>query len=306
MAAELVETSRLWARLIAAIEPEWAERLGRAPGQAHLQRAALVEEAGGRDGATRRSRCTACRSSPTGTVNYGRSTPSWPASCSSGTRWSRASGTPSTGSSTSNRALLDEVEELEHRARRRDIVVDDETLFDFYDARVRPTWSSRRALRRVVEAGAPAAARTCSTFDLDMLIHDTADEVAAERLPDAVAQGATADLPAQLPVRAGRGRRRRHRRRAARRAQPGRGRRLRLAGAGAARGAGDSLIRTLPKSLRCTFVPAPNTARAFLAAVPAGRGAAARRARARPARPPPASTCRARPGTGRRCPSTCG
>ena len=35
-----------------------------------------------------------------------------------------------------NRALLDEVEELEHRARRRDILVDDETLFAFYDARV--------------------------------------------------------------------------------------------------------------------------------------------------------------------------
>ncbi|MER5837131.1 DUF3418 domain-containing protein, partial [Streptomyces sp. NPDC002130] len=29
--------------------------------------------------------------------------------------------------------LLTEVEELEHRARRRDILVDDETLFDFYD-----------------------------------------------------------------------------------------------------------------------------------------------------------------------------
>ena len=35
-----------------------------------------------------------------------------------------------------NRELLDEVEELEHRARRRDILVDDETLFEFYDARV--------------------------------------------------------------------------------------------------------------------------------------------------------------------------
>ena len=35
-----------------------------------------------------------------------------------------------------NRELLDEVEELEHRARRRDILVDDETLFDFYDKRI--------------------------------------------------------------------------------------------------------------------------------------------------------------------------
>src|SRR5258705_11597879 len=35
-----------------------------------------------------------------------------------------------------NRALLDEVEELENRARRRDIMVDDETLFAFYDGRL--------------------------------------------------------------------------------------------------------------------------------------------------------------------------
>ena len=35
-----------------------------------------------------------------------------------------------------NRELLEEVEELEHRARRRDILVDDETLFDFYDERM--------------------------------------------------------------------------------------------------------------------------------------------------------------------------
>ena len=35
-----------------------------------------------------------------------------------------------------NRRLLDEVEELEHRARRRDILVDDHTLFDFYDRRI--------------------------------------------------------------------------------------------------------------------------------------------------------------------------
>ncbi len=32
--------------------------------------------------------------------------------------------------------MLDEIEELEHRARRRDILVDDETLFHFYDQRI--------------------------------------------------------------------------------------------------------------------------------------------------------------------------
>ena len=35
-----------------------------------------------------------------------------------------------------NRRMLEEAAELEHRARRRDLVVDEHTLFDFYDARV--------------------------------------------------------------------------------------------------------------------------------------------------------------------------
>src|SRR5262249_62093859 len=35
-----------------------------------------------------------------------------------------------------NRELLAEVGELEHRVRRRDIVVDDEALFAFYDRRI--------------------------------------------------------------------------------------------------------------------------------------------------------------------------
>src|SRR4029450_13781512 len=45
-----------------------------------------------------------------------------------------------------NRRLLAEVEELEHRARRRDILVDDQTLFDFYDRRVPDEVGSARHL----------------------------------------------------------------------------------------------------------------------------------------------------------------
>ena len=58
-----------------------------------------------------------------------------------------------------NRALLDEVEELEHRARRRDILVDDETLFDFYDAADPGRGGLRPALRQLVEEGPAGPAR---------------------------------------------------------------------------------------------------------------------------------------------------
>ncbi|EFE75814.1 ATP-dependent helicase [Streptomyces filamentosus NRRL 15998] len=50
MSAELVETSRLWARVNAKVEPEWIEPLAHAPGEAHLQRTALGEGPGGGDG----------------------------------------------------------------------------------------------------------------------------------------------------------------------------------------------------------------------------------------------------------------
>ena len=60
-----------------------------------------------------------------------------------------------------NRRLLEEAEELEHRARRRGIVVDEHTLFDFYDARVGAGRRQRRALRPVVEAASGGSGPTC-------------------------------------------------------------------------------------------------------------------------------------------------
>ena len=63
-----------------------------------------------------------------------------------------------------------------------------------------------------------------------------------------------------------------------------------------------SLIRSLPKNLRVNFVPAPNKAREFLAAVPARRRAAAGRARAPLPLDHRRASCRARPGTGRKVP----
>ena len=87
-----------------------------------------------------------------------------------------------------NRALLEEVEELEHRARRRDIVVDEHTLFDFYDARVGAdvvsgahfdTWW-KQARRDDPEL---------LTFDPAMLVNETAAEVTEQDYPDLWREG---------------------------------------------------------------------------------------------------------------------
>ena len=100
MAAELVETSRLWGRDLGRIEPEWVEPLAE-----HLVKRTYSEphwsaKHGAVDGvraghALRRAARRRTAGSPTA-----GSTRSCPASCSSGTRWWRASGAPTTGSST--------------------------------------------------------------------------------------------------------------------------------------------------------------------------------------------------------------
>ena len=59
-----------------------------------------------------------------------------------------------------NRRLIEEVEALEHRARRRDILADDQALFEFFDARVPLPMSSRR--RGSTAGGGTHAPRTCS------------------------------------------------------------------------------------------------------------------------------------------------
>ncbi len=58
-----------------------------------------------------------------------------------------------------NQALRAELEEIEERARRRDLLVGDDELYAFYDARVPASAVSAAALRRVVEEGAAQDAR---------------------------------------------------------------------------------------------------------------------------------------------------
>jgi ATP-dependent helicase HrpA len=135
MAAELVETSRLWARITADIEPEWAERLA-----GHLVKRTYSEPhwEARRGGVVAYEKVTlygvplvAARK-----VDYGRIDPDL--SRELFIRHALVEGDWHTSHAffEQNRALRDEVEELEHRARRRDILVDDETLFAFYDQRL--------------------------------------------------------------------------------------------------------------------------------------------------------------------------
>jgi ATP-dependent helicase HrpA len=127
MSAELVETSRLWARVNAKIEPEWVEPLAE-----HLLKRTYSEPHWEKDQAAvmalEKVTLYGVPIIAQRKVNYGRIDPE--ASRELFIRNALVEGDWRTHHKffADNRKLLSEVEELEHRARRRDIVVDDETL----------------------------------------------------------------------------------------------------------------------------------------------------------------------------------
>ncbi|WP_322761542.1 ATP-dependent RNA helicase HrpA [Frankia sp. Cr2] len=135
MAAELVETSRLWGRTLARIEPEWAEAL--AP---HLVTRTYSEPHWEKTrGAVMAFEKVTLYGVPlvaSRTVNYSAVDPTLCRELF--IRHALVEGDWQTHHAFfhANQELLDDVEELEHRARRRDILVDDEALFDFYDQRI--------------------------------------------------------------------------------------------------------------------------------------------------------------------------
>ena len=80
------------------------------------------------------------------------------------------------------------VAELEERARRRDIVVDDEVLFAFYDSRIPPTSVSEPPLRPLVARRA-APRPDLLTLTEEILTSETAEEISAEDYPRVWRQG---------------------------------------------------------------------------------------------------------------------
>ncbi|HET9501040.1 MAG TPA: ATP-dependent RNA helicase HrpA, partial [Marmoricola sp.] len=267
MAAELVETSRLWARQCAAIDPAWAEKLGghlvkRSYAEPHWskRRAAVV--------ASERVTLYGVPLVADRTVAYGKIDPVVSRELFIRHALVQREWAARHRFLQHNELLLEEAAELEHKARRRDLVVDEDTLFDFYD----------RVLPEDIVSGAHFDAwwkqerrEHPHLLDLDptMLLHDQADEVRAEDYPDEWREGSL-ELPLSYQFEPGT-------------AQDGVRIDVPLAtlnhvGAtpfswqvpGLRQELVVALIRSLPKQLRVNFVPAPNVARQFLAAVPPG------------------------------------
>ncbi|MDW5592732.1 ATP-dependent RNA helicase HrpA [Conexibacter stalactiti] len=135
MAAELVETSRLWGRVVARIEPEWVESLAE-----HLVRRTHSEPRWEKKRsevvATERVTLYGLPIVAGRTVSYAKFDPALARELFIRRALVEEDWQTRHHFFHDNRQLIDELEELEHRARRRDILAGDEVLFAFYDNRI--------------------------------------------------------------------------------------------------------------------------------------------------------------------------
>jgi ATP-dependent helicase HrpA len=268
MAGELVETSRLWARDVARVQPEWAEELG-----AHLVKRTYSEPTwSAKQGAAVATERVLLYGLPIVAgrrVLYAKVDPEHARELFIRHALVEGEWTTHHAFFARNRALLEEAEQLEHRARRRGLVADEDALFGFYDERVPAGVVSARHFDRWWKE-ARRADPALLDFSLEMLVGDA--EVDEARFPSVWPQGdlelaltyrfdpgaehdgITVDIPlAVLP---------RVRPEGFDRLVPGLQEELVVA-----------LIRSLPKALRVPLVPAPDAARELVAWIEANEPA---------------------------------
>ncbi|EGR4453256.1 TPA: ATP-dependent RNA helicase HrpA [Vibrio cholerae] len=264
MSAELVETSKLWARVVAKIEPDWIEPLAK-----HLIKRSYSEPHWSKKNAAvmayEKVMLYGIPIVPKRLVNYGTIDPVLSREIFIRSALVEGDWETKHAFFKQNRALLAEVEELEHKSRRRDILVDDEELFQFYDQRVGTEVVSGRHF----DAWWKTASRKTPdllSFEKEMLFKSDASHITDLDYPNFWHQGnlklklsyqfepgensdgVTVHIP--LPI--------------LNQVEPHGfdwqipGLRHELV---------VSLIKSLPKTLRKNFVPAPNYADAFLARV---------------------------------------
>ncbi|MES2012542.1 MAG: ATP-dependent RNA helicase HrpA [Pseudomonadota bacterium] len=135
IAAELVDTTKLYARCVAKIEPDWIEPLARGLTESQYSDPRWDRKMG-MVNAWERVSLYGLTIIPKRRVHYGPINPQ--ESREIFIREALANGEFDTRAAffTANERLIAEVEELEHKARRQDVLVDEHQLFAFYDAKV--------------------------------------------------------------------------------------------------------------------------------------------------------------------------
>ena len=266
MAAELVETSKLWGRMVAEIEPEWIEPLAE-----HLIKKSYSEPRWSKSrGAVIADEKVTLYGVPivaARPVNYGAIEPTVSREIFIQSALVEGDWNTKHKFFKENQRLVREVEELEHKSRRRDILVDDRTLFEFYDQRIGTEVVSQKHFDTWWKKAQQKDPELLN-FERSFLINDDAEQVSKLDFPNfwhqgnlklkltyqfepgTDADGVTVHIPLPLLNQ------------------------VEMTGfdwqiPGLREELVIALIKSLPKSYRRNFVPAPNYAQAFLSrAVP--------------------------------------
>ena len=261
MAAELVETSKLWGRMVAEIESEWIEPLAE-----HLTKKSYSEPRWSKSrGAVIADEKVSLYGVPivaARPVNYGAIDPTVSREIFIQSALVEGDWNTKHKFFKQNQQLIREVEELEHKSRRRDILVDERTLFEFYDQRIGTDVVSQKHFDtwwKKAEKQDPELLN----FERSFLINDDAEQVSKLDFPNfwhqgnlklkltyqfepgTDADGVTVHIPLPLLNQ------------------------VEMTGfdwqiPGLREELVIALIKSLPKSYRRNFVPAPNYAQAFL------------------------------------------
>lgn len=270
MAAELVETTKLYARVVARIEPDWIEPLA-----GHLVKKNHFEP----HWEKKRGQVVAYEQITLyGLILVGRRPvhfgPIDPATSRElfireglvgGEIQSRAK------CLAANKRLLEQLDELEAKARRRDILADEETLYAFYEARLPEEIHQTATFDAWYRMGSQKDANLLIMREEDVLARE-ASEVTAAQYPDSLQvgelrlpltyhfepghprDGVTVRVPAPLLPNLP-------------------GERLEWLVPGLLEAKCVALVRNLPKALRKNFVPVPDFVKASLARMPFAQGA---------------------------------
>ncbi|MCQ4261774.1 ATP-dependent RNA helicase HrpA [Stutzerimonas stutzeri] len=267
MAAELVETTKLFARMVAKIEPDWIEPLaGHLIKKNHFE--PHWEKKRGQVVAYEQVTLYGMIVVGRRPVHYGPIDP--PAARALFIREGLVRGEMHSRARalSVNRDLLERLDELEAKARRRDILADEETLFDYYDARVPQDIYQTASFESWYKRESAKDPQLLVMREEDVLARE-ASEVTAAQYPDYLnigelqlpleyhfepnhpRDGVTLRVPAPLLPQL-------------------RSERLDWLVPGLLEVKAVALVRNLPKALRKNFVPVPDFVGAALAKISFG------------------------------------
>ena len=194
VAAELVETTRLYARCVGRVEPDWIEAAaGDRVSRDYFE--PRWDEGRGEVVASMRVQLYGLTLVPRRVVSFGAIDPALAREVF--IREALVPGALATRGDflAHNRRLVAEVAELEHKARRQDVLVDPETIAAFYAERLPPDVATLAAFERW-RTGAEAKAPKLLHLTREALMRHAAASITEAQFPETLAMAG-----AQLPLK---------------------------------------------------------------------------------------------------------